>query len=64
MGEYIMTSERFFSDETDVTVWTNAVLNVGDTYKMDGINWFVVEVVRPTPTGDPLPAIPRHTARA
>lgn len=64
MGEYIMTSERFFSDETDVTVWTNALLNVGDTYKMDGINWFVVEVVRPAPTGDPLPAIPRHTARA
>lgn len=46
MNEYIMTSERFHWDETEITVWTTAELEVGDRYKMDGIWWTVDEVVR------------------
>lgn len=46
--EYIMSSERCLtrSDEMENHVYTDTELKVGDYVTMDGIRWFVVEVVR------------------
>lgn len=46
--EYIMSSERCWrrSDEVENTVYSDKELKVGDCIVMDGLKWFVVEVVR------------------
>ena len=46
-AEYIITSERAAhrSDEYRNTLYSNKILNVGDTIILDGLTWTVDEVV-------------------
>lgn len=46
--EYIMSSERAYrrNDEERNTIYSNKVLQVGDVIWLDGIRWFVDEVIK------------------
>ena len=46
-AKYLVTSERAYrrNDEANVEISTNRILNVGDTFVMDGLTWTVDKVL-------------------
>ena len=44
--EYLITSERYRSDEIDNKFYSNKELGIGDTIVLDGLNWHVTDVIR------------------
>lgn len=43
--QYIMTSERRHSDEIENVIYSNKELEVGDYIILDGLRWYVDEVI-------------------
>ena len=44
-NEYIASSVRGCSDESECTVLSKKIMKIGDTFEMDGILWIVDDVV-------------------
>lgn len=44
-NRYLITSERFFSDETDVELRSNNEYKAGDIIILDGLRWYITEVL-------------------